>query len=72
LATASAQVTENNNVSEGESPGDRSVLLLSPISVCGNPEGRLEKRSVVESASAVMHASMALNWFQLRTGFDYC
>jgi hypothetical protein len=60
-------VKENSSVSDGESLGGRSVLLLFSMSAGSNAEGWLEKRLVAESASAVMYASMALNWFQFKT-----
>jgi predicted Fe-Mo cluster-binding NifX family protein len=51
LATASAQVMENSHVSGGESPAGRSILQFA----------------MAESTSAVMCASMGLNWLQIKT-----
>jgi hypothetical protein len=63
---------ENNNVSFGASPGERSILLLSQVSAGGMCEGCLTRHWVAESVSAVMRASMGLNWLQLKTCFYCC
>jgi hypothetical protein len=53
---------ENNNVSDGESPGECLNPVHSPI--C---PGRLTRHWAAESVSAVMCASVALNWLQIKT-----
>jgi hypothetical protein len=45
------------------------MLLLSPVPEGDICEGGLSKYWVAESVSAVMRASMALSWLQLKTCF---
>jgi hypothetical protein len=62
---------ENKKVSDGESPVEPSMPGCPPVPAGAVGEGCLTGHWVVESASAVMRASMLLNWLQLKTG-SYC